>query len=176
MRLKKKVLLKEETLVFISGIFFNIELLVSEAGSEEEKNKFKNYFDENNRLNKLLNLFKYLISQIPSPIQKRIINSISITICRLLKNKTPPPCYYCLFEYVNNLKSSPSPTSGYDYPSAAKKLWNEMLKANECLWNYLFKEIIVVQDFEVKNGVLGLERDIYLSIVKFLDSSILRKV
>jgi hypothetical protein len=31
-------------------------------------------------------------------------------------------------------------------------------------------------DFEIGNGVLGLERDIYLSVVKFLDSSILRKV
>jgi hypothetical protein len=35
---------------------------------------------------------------------------------------------------------------------------------------------IVVEKFEVSNGILGLERDIYLSIVKFLDSSILRKV
>jgi hypothetical protein len=39
-----------------------------------------------------------------------------------------------------------------------------------------FKEIIVFKDFDIKNGVLGLERDVYLSIVKFLDSSILRKV
>jgi hypothetical protein len=39
-----------------------------------------------------------------------------------------------------------------------------------------FKEIIVFEDFLVANGVLGLERDVYLSIVKFLDSSILRKV
>jgi hypothetical protein len=39
-----------------------------------------------------------------------------------------------------------------------------------------FKEIIVVEDFEVENGVLGLDRDAYLSIVKFLDSSIVRKV
>jgi hypothetical protein len=38
------------------------------------------------------------------------------------------------------------------------------------------EKIIVFEDFEVENGVLGLERDIYLSIVKFLDSSILRKV
>jgi hypothetical protein len=30
--------------------------------------------------------------------------------------------------------------------------------------------------FEIENDVLGLERDMYLSIVKFLDSSILRKV
>jgi hypothetical protein len=39
-----------------------------------------------------------------------------------------------------------------------------------------FGEIFVFNDFEVENGVLGLKRDIYLSIVKFLDSSILRKV
>jgi hypothetical protein len=39
-----------------------------------------------------------------------------------------------------------------------------------------FKEIIVSKDFEIENGVFGLDRDCYLSIVKFLDSSILRKV
>jgi hypothetical protein len=39
-----------------------------------------------------------------------------------------------------------------------------------------FKEIIVLKDFEIENGMLGLERDVYLSIVKFLDLSILRKV
>jgi hypothetical protein len=39
-----------------------------------------------------------------------------------------------------------------------------------------FEEIIVFKDFEINNGVLGLDRDVYLSIVKFLDSSILRKV
>jgi hypothetical protein len=39
--------------------------------------------------------------------------------------------------------------------------------------NYKFKEITAC---EVENGVLGLERDVYLSIVKFLDSSLLRKV
>jgi hypothetical protein len=38
-----------------------------------------------------------------------------------------------------------------------------------------FKEIID-EDFEVKNGVLGLHRDTYLHIVKLLDCSILRKV
>jgi hypothetical protein len=41
---------------------------------------------------------------------------------------------------------------------------------------YKFKKIIVSKDYEVENGIIGLDRDIYLSIVKFLDSSILRKV
>jgi hypothetical protein len=36
--------------------------------------------------------------------------------------------------------------------------------------------MIVVEDFEIENGVLGLDRDVYLSIVKFLNSSIVRKV
>jgi hypothetical protein len=39
-----------------------------------------------------------------------------------------------------------------------------------------FKEIIVFENFEIENGILGSKRDIYLSIVKFLNSSILRKV
>jgi hypothetical protein len=40
----------------------------------------------------------------------------------------------------------------------------------------LHNQILVVENFEVSNGILGLERDVYLSIVKFLDSSVLRKV
>jgi hypothetical protein len=39
-----------------------------------------------------------------------------------------------------------------------------------------FKEIIIPKDLEIENGVLWLERDIYLSVVKFLDSQIVRKV
>jgi hypothetical protein len=42
--------------------------------------------------------------------------------------------------------------------------------------NCEFKEIIAFVDFEIENGVLGLDRDVYLSIVKYLDSSNLRKV
>jgi hypothetical protein len=33
-----------------------------------------------------------------------------------------------------------------------------------------FKEIILFKNFEIENGILGLDRDCYLSIVKFLDS------
>jgi hypothetical protein len=173
---EKKILLKEEIVEGISNIFFNTGLGGSKAGPEEERNKFKSYFDENNRLNILLNLFKYLISQTLSPIQKETINNLSVGICFLLKNERPPLCYCCVLEYVNNLKSSPSPTSGFNFPSAAKNSWNEMLKPNECLWSYLFKEIIVIQDMEVENGLLGLEQNIYLRIVKFLNSFIVRKV
>jgi hypothetical protein len=39
-----------------------------------------------------------------------------------------------------------------------------------------FKEFNFFKDFEIENGALGLGRDVFLSIVKFLDSLILRKV
>jgi hypothetical protein len=39
-----------------------------------------------------------------------------------------------------------------------------------------FEEIIVFMYFEIENDVLSLNRDCYLSIVKFLDLLIKRKV
>jgi hypothetical protein len=42
--------------------------------------------------------------------------------------------------------------------------------------SYDFKEIIIFKDLEIEEGVLGLDRDCYLSIVKILDLSIVRKV
>jgi hypothetical protein len=36
--------------------------------------------------------------------------------------------------------------------------------------------IIVFEDFELKNGLLGLDRDVYLSVVKFLVVPALREV
>jgi hypothetical protein len=114
-------------------ILYNTAKFGSQTGFKKEKNKFKNYFDENNRLNILLNLFKYLISQTLSPIWKEIIICISIVICLLLKNEKPPLCYGCVLEYVNDFKASPSSTSGVDYPSAPKKVWNGMLNADGCL-------------------------------------------
>jgi hypothetical protein len=56
--------------------------------------------------------------------------------------------------------------------SSKVKGYHSLNNTNE----YQLKEIIVFNNFELENGVLGLDRDCYLSIVKFLDSSILRKV
>jgi hypothetical protein len=47
----------------------------------------------------------------------------------------------------------------------------------KCQSSYQFKVMVVTEDFEVENNsVLGLERDVYLNIVKFLISSTVRKV
>jgi hypothetical protein len=42
--------------------------------------------------------------------------------------------------------------------------------------NCKFNEIIVPEDFKVKNGLFGLHQYIYLNIIHFLNSSIVRKV
>jgi hypothetical protein len=52
-----------------------------------------------------------------------------------------------------------------------EKLKKEIYRISKTAWHDF-----VGESFEVENGVLGLERDIYLSIIKFLNSSILRKV
>jgi hypothetical protein len=39
-----------------------------------------------------------------------------------------------------------------------------------------FRKVAVSDGCQIENGVLGLERDAYLSIVQFLDSSIFIKV
>jgi hypothetical protein len=52
------------------------------------------------------------------------------------------------------------------YTDYANESWNQMIKADECLWNGCpFNEMIVGEDFEVENGVLGLERDIYIRVL-----------
>jgi hypothetical protein len=73
MYINEKIILSEKDIQIISMIFFNTGLCGSETGSETEKNKFKNYFDENNGLGVLVNLFKYLISRTTSPIGKRLL-------------------------------------------------------------------------------------------------------
>jgi predicted RNase H-like nuclease (RuvC/YqgF family) len=67
-------------------------------------------------------------------------------------------------EEINELKKSLTEEVG-------KKMKKEIYKISKIAWGDFIGE-----GFEIENGVLGLERDIYLSIVKFLDSSILRKV
>jgi hypothetical protein len=61
----------------------------------------------------------------------------------------------------------------------AKSLQNEplfLISGNQLMSSCKFREIIVFDDFQIENGVLGLYRHVYLSVVKFLNSSVLRKV
>jgi hypothetical protein len=81
-------------------------------------------------------------------------------------------------KYSNNDLQNPLSNMNINNPfeeiEFAKDLEAEIFRLN--INSCKFKEIIVFKDFEVENGVLGLDRDCYLSIIKYLDSSILRKV
>jgi hypothetical protein len=100
----------------------------------KEKNIFRNTFeliDGTNRMNKI---FDYLhIQQNQTDQEKNIVHRISISICRLFKSDTPPSSFKNVLLYINNLKSSPSPSSGFDFPSSARNSWNGMINADECV-------------------------------------------
>jgi hypothetical protein len=60
-------------------------------------------------------------------IEKGILNFISITICCLLKSDILPLSYGNLIIHLYNLKSSPSPSSGFDFPLQTRIAWNGMV-------------------------------------------------
>jgi hypothetical protein len=49
-------------------------------------------------------------------------------------------------------------------------------KDRERVVKNLYKDIIVSEKFKIKNGLLWLDRDVYLSLVKYLNSQVLREV
>jgi hypothetical protein len=131
---KQKQKVNEDTCLSASIAISNTSLLGSNKSSSGEFNKFKLTFEENNKITRLLDSFKRIISHQPqSATQKRILNRISISICRLLKSQKPSPIYHPVLIYVNELKSFPSPTTGYNFPLQAQIAWNEMVDAEKCL-------------------------------------------
>jgi sugar-specific transcriptional regulator TrmB len=80
-------------------------------------------------------------------------------------------------EEINKLKSDlkevkeENNTLKKNLTEVDKKMEKEIYKVSKMACGDFIGE-----KFDIENGLLGLERDVYLSIVKFLDSSILRKV
>jgi hypothetical protein len=115
-------------------VISNISLYGCDKSLLKKTNKFKLTFKKNNKITQLFDSFKIIISHQPQlSIQKDILDHISISVCRLLKSQKPSPIYSPVLIYVNELKSSPSPTTGYDYPLAAQIAWNKMIDAEKYL-------------------------------------------
>jgi hypothetical protein len=57
-----------------------------------------------------------------------MLDNISISIGYLFKSEKPPPSFDVILLYINKLRSSPHPTSGFDFPLAAQNAWNAMIK------------------------------------------------
>jgi hypothetical protein len=128
---ENKIIIKEEAVEYGAIVIFNTASNGSNESSSSEGNKFKKLFEEGNKLNKLVDSFKFLNS-LPSisPIQREIINEISISVCYLLKQEKPPKSYDIVISYINTLRLSPHPTSedDYDFPLVAQDAWDNIIK------------------------------------------------
>jgi hypothetical protein len=111
--------------------------------SEREKNKFRSSFDSVDGVRRLCEMFNYLNTQQKhSPLEKKAVDDISLCVCRLLKSDTPPEWCVSLLFYVKEMKSSPTPPSGYEFPSAARNAWDRMVGADECVEKFKEKKNI----------------------------------
>jgi hypothetical protein len=131
---KQKQKVNEDTCLRASIVIFNISFHGFNKLSSGEFNKFKLTFGENNKIIRLFDSFKIIVSHQPqSPTQKEILDIISISICRLLKLQKLSPIYHPVLIYLNKVRSSPSPITGYNFPLQAQIAWNEMVDAEKCL-------------------------------------------
>jgi hypothetical protein len=123
-----KAIIKENSVENSSVVIFNTTFYgFNYLGSKvSNKNQFEKYFDENNRLNRLVDLFKLLILQPVSSAHQKIIENLSISVCYLLKGKRPQPYCGCVLEYIFDVISN-------NNSSAAKNAWNEITDVDEWL-------------------------------------------
>jgi hypothetical protein len=128
---ENKIIIKEEAVEYGATVIFSTTNFGSNESPSSEKNKFKEFFEEGNKLNKLVDSFKFLNS-LPSisPIQKNVINYISVSVCQLLKREKPPRSCDVILSYIDTLRLSPHPTSedDFDYPLAAQYAWDNIIK------------------------------------------------
>jgi hypothetical protein len=126
---ENKIIIKEKTIELGMIVIFNTTIEGSNEASSLKNNKFKKSFEEDSKQNRLTDAFRFLSSlQCTSPIQKNIMNYISISICELFRNDKPPEYYNDILSYIDKLRKSPPPTSGYNFPEAAQSVWNGIVK------------------------------------------------
>jgi hypothetical protein len=128
---ENKIIIKVAVVEYGANVISNTTSFGSNESSSSEGNKFKKLFEKENKLNKLVDSFKFLNSLTSiSPIQKSILDHISISICLLLKQEKPPRSYDVVISYINTLRLSPRPTSkdDYDFPLAAQNAWDNIKK------------------------------------------------
>jgi hypothetical protein len=69
----------------------------------------------------MLKIFNYLhIQQNQTEKEKNIVRYIAKSIIHLFKSDTPPSSYKSVLNHIKNLSSSPSPSSEYNFPLAAR--------------------------------------------------------
>jgi hypothetical protein len=119
-----------------SAVLYNIGNFGFHEAKENEKNVFRKSFDEVDGVNRMYELFQFLSTHMErdknkngseDETEKKTIDYISITICYLLKSDILPLSYGNLIIHLYNLKSLPSPSSGFNFPLFARAAWNGMV-------------------------------------------------
>jgi hypothetical protein len=135
---EKKSIIDEDAAKICAAVIFRSAIIGFTNASYSKSNKFEEEFTKDNKLNRLVEVFKSLFSlQSPSSLQKEIMSNISISICFLLKNKKPPSSYDVVLSYVNTIKTSPRPTSGPNFPIVAGYALDGMMGESFSLWKKL---------------------------------------
>jgi hypothetical protein len=98
------------------------------AVEPKQKNLFFDIFKLITGVDRMLKIFDYYyVKQNDIEQHKKVTSRISVGICFLFKSDTPPPSYSSVLEYIKNLKSSPSPEKGFDFPKVARNAWDWMI-------------------------------------------------
>jgi hypothetical protein len=127
---ENKTIVRDETAVNAAILIYNIVSKGFEESSSSECNKFKKYFDEGNKFDKLVDMFKFVnCLASTSKVQREIINWMAISICLLLSRVKPPRSCDVVLSYINILRLTPSTASEdkIDFPTLAQLVWNEIV-------------------------------------------------
>jgi hypothetical protein len=112
---RNKKRLAEIGVKYVSMCIYNIAAFSCDSLGFGKRNEMRSAFEENNKLNRMIDLCKYLISQPPSSLEQRhITNGISSAIYCLLKSERLTPSFCSIFQLIKEFKTSSPHTSGSD--------------------------------------------------------------
>jgi hypothetical protein len=84
-----------------------------------------------NTIERLCNLFEILKPlRPPSDDLKYCLNYIVLTVCLLYRGREPPLSCGEILTHCDEIKRSPSPSEGYDFPSWMGIFWGRMKNAD----------------------------------------------
>jgi hypothetical protein len=123
--------------IFIDSVqfFFTVMQKALNTSNYDQYQNLFNSFDGVNRLLKFLNVEENVMrecnsnsEQVTKKNYKKVINQISLTICLLHKEKTPPDSCAGAVKCVSELKSGDS-----EFAGVANEIWKLMINPEKCL-------------------------------------------
>jgi hypothetical protein len=98
------------------------------------ENSLFSELEKMNTIERLSNLFEILKRlRTPSDDLKECLNYIVLTVCILYRGREPPLSCGKILSHCDEIKRSPSPSEGYDYPKWMGVTWRGMQNADRVL-------------------------------------------